>query len=67
MKSGVFVFSQEQKSAEYDRFRCSKRWSGKGGAKISTELDYFLRFAIFCVSRKRGWFPTFVQLKIVGK
>ena len=22
---------------------------------------------MFCVSRKRGWFPTFVQLKIVGK
>ena len=26
---------------EYDRFRCSNRWSKKGGARISTEQDYF--------------------------
>ena len=37
-----FLFSRKtRKSAEYNRFRCSKRWSGKGGAKISTEQDSF--------------------------
>ncbi|RHJ54825.1 hypothetical protein DW121_00070 [Bacteroides sp. AM10-21B] len=30
-----------QKTAIYYRFWCSKRWSKKGGARISTEQDYF--------------------------
>jgi len=44
----------------------------KGGAekverKSPPNRILFRWFAMFCVSRKRGWFPTFVQLKIVGK
>ena len=37
-----FLFSEgTQKTAEYYRFRCSNRWSKKGGVRISTEQDYF--------------------------
>ena len=42
MRNREFLFSPKtQKSAEYDRVRCSKRWSGKGGTEISTESDSF--------------------------
>ena len=54
-----FLFScRTQKSAEYDRFRCSKRWSGKGGAKISTEPDSFS--LIYNVLRiKKTWMVSY--------
>lgn len=34
-------FAGTQKTAECYRFRCSNRWSKKGGTRISTEQDYF--------------------------
>ncbi|RHE98115.1 hypothetical protein DW705_02465 [Parabacteroides merdae] len=53
------MFSRRtQKSAEYDRFRCSKRWSGKGGAKISTEPD---SFSLICniLRIKKAWMVSY--------
>ena len=41
LKKSKLFSRKTRKSAEYNRFRCSKRWSGKGGAKISTEQDSF--------------------------
>ena len=68
--NGARVENNIRKSIEPALWNQAKECA-KGKSRKSCDLNAYIeeariKLATFCVSRKRAWFPTFVQRKTVG-